>query len=70
MFQDYLNISGIATYYKDSFKSYGITHVLVKSNSKLSMLLSHDKDYAEEIHPKDAQGFVIYKLKGTNSTNK
>jgi uncharacterized membrane protein len=63
VFQDYLNISGIGVYYKDSFRTYGITHVLVKSNSKLSMLLSHDKDYAEEIHPKDAQGFVIYKLK-------
>lgn len=70
VFQDYLNISGIATYYKDAFNRYNITHVLVKSNSKLSMLLSHEEDYAEEIYKKDAQGFVIYELKKGDSANR
>ncbi len=63
VFQDYLNISGIGIYYKDAFKQYGITHVLVKSNSKLSMLLSKDTDYAEMIYTKDAQSYIIYKIK-------
>ena len=70
VFQDYLNISGIGTYYKDAFNRYNITHVLVKSNSKLSMLLSHEEDYAEEIYKKDAQGFVIYELKKGDSANR
>ena len=71
VFQDYLNISSIGTYYKDAFNSYNITHVLVKSNSKLSMLLSKDDKYAEEIYKKDAQGFVIYKLKrNSDSANR
>ncbi len=70
VFQDYLNISGIATYYKDAFNRYNITHVLVKSNSKLSMLLSHEENYAEEIYKKDAQGFVIYELKKGDSANR
>lgn len=67
VFQDYLNVSGIGVYFKDSFESYKITHVLVKSNSKLSMLLSKDSEYAEEIYKKDAQGFVIYRLNTTES---
>ena len=71
VFQDYLNVSSIGTYYKDTFNSYNITHVLVKSNSKLSMLLSKEDDYAEEIYKKDAQGFVIYKLKrNSDSANR
>ena len=68
VFQDYLNVSSIASYYKDTLDSYKITHVLVKSNSKLSMLLSKDDDYAEEIYKKDAQGFVIYRLKTTSES--
>lgn len=71
VFQDYLNVSSIGTYYKDTFNSYNITHVLVKSNSKLSMLLSKEDDYAEEIYKKDAQGFVIYKLiRNSDSANR
>ena len=71
IFQDYLNVSSIGTYYKDTFNLYNITHVLVKSNSKLSMLLSKESTYAEEIYKKDAQGFVIYKLhRNSDSANR
>lgn len=71
VFQDYLNVSSIGTYYKDTFNLYNITHVLVKSNSKLSMLLSKESTYAEEIYKKDAQGFVIYKLhRNSDSANR
>ena len=45
IFTDFVNISGIATYYEDKFKEYKITHVLVYKNSKLNMFLSRDIHY-------------------------
>ena len=45
IFTDFINISGIATYYEDKFKEYKITHVLVYKNSKLNMFLSRDIHY-------------------------
>ena len=39
IFADYLDISGIATYYDDKFDEYNITHVITYANSKLAMLI-------------------------------
>ena len=58
IFSDYLNISGIATFYENRFKHYGITHVLTGSKSKLNMLLERDANY--ELIYKD-NNFVIFK---------
>lgn len=57
IFTDYINISGIATYYEDKFESYGITHVITKKNSKLNMFLSRDDNYKQLYTDKN---YVIY----------
>ena len=57
IFKDYLDISGIATWYEDKFKEYEITHVMSYANSKLKMLLSRDENY-KEIYKDDH--FIIY----------
>lgn len=57
IFSDYINISTISTYYENKFKDYGITHVMLKVNSKLKMLLEKDSNY-NEIY-KDPY-FIIY----------
>ncbi len=57
IFTDYINISNISTYYEDKFGEYGITHVIIKSNSKLNMLLKRDNKYKQLYSDKN---FVIY----------
>ena len=57
IFTDYLNISSIATYYENKFESYDITHLLIRKNSKLNMLLSRDTNYKELYSDKN---FVVY----------
>lgn len=47
IFKDFLNISGISTYYEGKFKKYEITHVMTGAKSKLQMLLKRDKNYKE-----------------------
>ncbi len=70
VFQDYLNVSSIGTYYKDLFNKYNITHILIKANSKLNMLISKESDYATLIYAKDNQGYVIYEInRNSDSVN-
>lgn len=57
IFSDYINISGIATYYENKFDSYDITHAMTKKNSKLNMFLSRDDNYKQIYSDKN---FVIY----------
>lgn len=57
IFSDFLNISGISVYYEDKFSEYGITHIINGKNTKLTMLLSKDKNY-KQIYRDD--NFVIY----------
>ena len=57
IFSDFLNISGIATYYEKEFEEYGITHVMMNTNAKLDLLISRDEKYTE-IYRDDY--FVIY----------
>ena len=57
IFTDYINISNISTYYETKFEEYDITHVIVKKNAKLNMLLTRDDNYTE-LYSDDY--FVIY----------
>ncbi len=57
VFTDYLNISSIATYYENKFESYDITHLLIRKNSKLNMLISRDDNYKELYSDSN---FVLY----------
>ena len=60
IFSDYMNISGISTWYDTKFEEYGIQYVMCKTNSKLKMLISRDSKY-NEIY-KDSN-FIIYERK-------
>lgn len=57
IFTDYINITNISSYYQDKFEEYGITHVIIKTNTKLNMLLKRDDKYKQLYSDKY---FVIY----------
>ena len=61
VFSDFINTSGIGTYYGDTFKKYGITHVIVYKNSKINMLIKKaDSEKYNLLYSDD--NFVIYEL--------
>lgn len=45
IFKDAHDISGLSTDYEEKFSEYGITHILIKSNSLLRFVLSKDNKY-------------------------
>ena len=65
IFSDYINVSGISTYYEDKFEQYNISHVITGKKTKLNMFLSRDDNY-EELYSDD--NFVIYE-RLTSSSN-
>lgn len=61
IFSDFINSSGIGTYYGDIFKKYDITHVIVYKNSKINMLIEKaDSEKYKKLYSDD--NFVIYKV--------
>ena len=61
VFSDFINTSGIGTYYGDTFKKYGITHVILYKNSKINMLIKKaDSEKYNLLYSDD--NFVIYKV--------
>lgn len=59
IFMDFINVSGISTFYEDVFEKYDITHVITYRNSKMNMIITktHDPHY-KELYKDDY--FVIY----------
>ena len=57
IFSDYMNISGISTYYEDKFEKYDITHIIIGKKSKLNMFLSRSDNY-KQLYSDD--NFVVY----------
>ena len=57
VFDDFLNISNIGTYYENKFEEYDITHIICFKNAKLNMFLSRNYEY-KELYSDDR--FVIY----------
>lgn len=57
VFDDFLNISNIGTYYENKFAEYNITHVICFKNAKLNMFLSRNYEY-KELYSDDR--FIIY----------
>lgn len=45
IFSDALNIAGLSVNYKNKFKEYGVTHVILYENNKLAMILEDDSNY-------------------------
>ena len=61
IFMDFINTSNIGKYYGSTFEKYGITHIILYKNSKISMLIddTQPKDY-NKIYTDD--NFVIYEI--------
>ena len=45
IFADALNIAGLGVDYKQYFKDYGVTHIILYEDSKLAMVLERDSNY-------------------------
>lgn len=65
IFSDFLDSSGLGTFYEDTFNKYHITHLLIPKNSKISMIIerTHDENYKELY--KDSH-FIIYERLNDN----
>lgn len=63
IFTDFLNISGINTFYTDMFEKYEMTHLIAYQNSKLNMLIENTKD-TNYIKLYEDDYFVIYEIVG------
>lgn len=59
IFMDFINVSGIGEFYEDIFEKYNITHAIMYSNAKISMIIdkTNDENY-KKIYSDDH--FVIY----------
>lgn len=57
VFEDFLNIANIGTYYEDKIEEYGITHLIMYKNAKLNMFVSRNSNY-NKLYEDDS--FVIY----------
>ena len=69
IFSDFINSSNIGTYYGKIFERYGITHILIKENSKINMLIKNadSEKYkllypTEEVDKEKDKNFVIYEI--------
>ena len=61
IFMDFINTSNISKYYENTFRKYGITHVIIYNNSKVNMLIKNaDSEKYNELYSDDY--FVIYEF--------
>ena len=65
IFMDYIETSGLAKYYEDTFEKYGITHVILFQDSKMNMIIKETEKKAKvqeyyELYSDDR--FVIYQI--------
>ena len=44
IFSDFINTSGIGTFYEDTFDKYNITHIITYKNSKMNMIITKTND--------------------------
>ena len=58
IFSDYLSISNVSSYYENKFEQYDITHILIRNNTKLNMLISKDTEGYKKLYSDD--NFVLY----------
>ena len=61
IFMDFINTSNIGKYYGTTFRKYGITHVIIYSNSKINMLIKNaDAEKYNELYSDD--NFTVYEV--------
>ena len=58
IFSDYLSISNVSSYYENKFEQYDVTHILIRNNTKLNMLISKDTEGYKKLYSDD--NFVLY----------
>ena len=61
IFSDFINSSNIGTYYGKIFQKYDITHIIVKANSKINMLIKNADSEKYDLLYSDKY-FVIYEI--------
>ena len=61
VFSDFINVSGLGSYYGDTFEKYGITHVIVYKNSKINMMIKKADSEKYNLIYSD-NNFVIYEI--------
>ncbi len=57
IFDDYMDISSIKTYFENKFEDYGITHIVTYRKSKIDMLISKESNY-KKLYVDD--NFIFY----------
>lgn len=69
IFMDFINVSSIGDFYEDIFEKYNITHAIMTSNSKISMIIdkTNDPNY-KKIYSND-ENFVIYERLNAKKNN-
>ena len=61
IFMDFINTSSIGKFYGNTIKEYGITHIILYKNSKMSMIIDKaDFENYNKIYTDD--NFVIYEV--------
>jgi len=59
VFSDFINTSGISTFYEDTFEKYDITHVICLKKSKINLIITKTKDKKYKLLYSD-DNFVVY----------
>lgn len=61
VFMDFINVSGIDTFYENIFEKYGITHIILYKNSRINMIINKaDSEKYNELYSDSY--FVIYEI--------
>ena len=68
IFMDFIDVSGIGTFYEDIFEKYNITHVIMYKNAKINMIIekTEDKNY-KKLYEDDY--FIIYERLNVNQND-
>ena len=64
IFSDFINTSGIGTFYEDTFEKYNITHIITYENSKMNMIITKTNDPKCKLLYKDDY-FAVYERVNT-----
>ncbi len=65
IFKDYINTSGLTTYYEDTFEKYDITHVITYKNSKMNQIIEETEKRTNDLKYYNIysdEHFVIYEI--------
>lgn len=61
IFLDYINTNGLEVFYEDTFDKYDITHIIIRNNSELNIVLKGLNDEKYKVIYSD-KNFTIYEI--------